>query len=57
MNTLNLKFVRLERPSTHSFMTLAMPRVMDTMSEVQHWVKETFPGWTLLHASSEQPVE
>ena len=49
----NVKFIRLERESTGSSLTLALPRSM-LFGEARRWAEKNLPGWVVIHAAMEE---
>jgi hypothetical protein len=48
--TMKWKLVRLERPSTRSFLTVALPEPMFT-DKAEGWVEVNYPGWSIIALS------
>lgn len=52
-----INWIRAERPSTDSWITLKLPRPYGLGEDVEPWLQEHFPGWESVSASRENPDE
>lgn len=50
-----VRFLRLERLNTGSFMTLELPYPMDSGEEADDYVLSTLPGWEIIASATHNP--
>ncbi len=57
MKTWKIKYVRLERPKTNSWITYKLPKTMCFDEKLDCFLESVMPGWEVVSGSYDDPDE